>query len=439
MKPKRISREKQGNFLYPELMDQLNPKDPLLVLGKKIPWKKIEDAFIDLYSNKGRRAKPIRLMVGLLILKQLEDLSDEEVVQAWVRNPYYQVFCGESRFRWQFPCDPSDLTYFRKRIGEKGAELIFKVSVELHGNQAKEKEIVVDTTVQEKNITFPTDTKLLKKVIEKCRNMASECGIKLRRSFKRELPGLLMKKIKSKKVIKRIRTMAGVLIRELERKLPKEKLASYADQLNLFVRVHNQKINSKKKIYSLHEPDVSCIAKGKDHKKYEFGSKVSFAMTKTNNILVGVMNFSNNPYDGHTLPPVLEQVEDITGLRPQSVFCDRGYKGKKMIKGTSIFLPGAPKKDYTPCQKRKMRQNFRRRVAIEPVIGHVKNDFRMDRNYLKGIIGDAINAFMSAAAFNFRKLLRNWGHFFIFLYFWHLKLSISNIGNRIRQPLQAKI
>jgi transposase, IS5 family len=439
MKPKRISREKQGNFLYPELMDQLNPKDPLLVLGKKIPWKKIEDAFIDLYSNKGRRAKPIRLMAGLLILKQLEDLSDEQVVEAWVRNPYYQAFCGESRFRWQFPCDPSDLTYFRKRIGEEGAELIFKVSVELHGNQAKEREIVVDTTVQEKNITFPTDTKLLRKVIEKCRDIASECGISLRRSFKRELPGLLMTRIKSKKVIKRIRTMAGVLIRELERKLPKEGLARYADQLGLFSRVHNQKQNSKNKIYSLHEPDVSCIAKGKDHKKYEFGSKVSFAMTKTNNILVGVMNFKGNPYDGHTLPPVLDQVEDITGSRPQSVFCDRGYKGKKMINGTRIFLPGAPRKDYSPYQKRKMRENFRRRVAIEPVIGHVKNDFRMDRNYLKGIIGDAINAFMSAAAFNFRKLLRNWGHFFIFLYFWHLKLSIFNIGNRIRQPLQAKI
>lgn len=439
MKPKRISREKQGNFLYPELMDQLNPKDPLLILGKRIPWEKIEDAFIDLYSDKGRRAKPIRLMAGLLILKQLENLSDEDVVQAWVRNPYYQTFCGESRFKWQFPCDPSDLTYFRKRIGEEGAEMIFKVSVELHGKEAKEREIVVDTTVQEKNITFPTDTKLLRKIIEKCRGIARDCGVSLRRSFKRELPGLLMKRIKNKKVIKRIRTMAGVLIRELMRKLPKEKLAEYAGQLSLFAKVHNQKRSSKNKIYSLHEPDVGCIAKGKEHKKYEFGSKVSFAMTKTNNILVGVMNFKGNPYDGHTLAPVLDQVEDITGSRPQSVFCDRGYKGKKMIKGTSIFLPDGPRKDYSPYQKRKMRHNFRRRVAIEPVIGHVKNDFRMDRNYLKGVTGDAINAFMSAAAFNFRKLLRKWGRFFIFPYFWHLILSTFNFGNRIRQPLQTKI
>ncbi len=359
MKPNRMSREKRGNFLYPELMDQLNPKDPLLVLSRKIPWQKIEDAFIDLYSSKGRKAKPIRLMVGLLILKQLEDLSDEEVVQTWVRNPYYQAFCGENRFKWQPPCDPSDLTYFRKRIGEEGAELIFKVSVELHGKEAKEREIAVDTTVQEKNITFPTDTKLLRKIIEKCRDIARDCGVRFRRSFKRELPGLLMKRVKSKKLIKRIRTMARVLIRELERKLPREKLAKYADQLGLFAKVHSQKKNSKNKIYSLHEPDVRCIAKGKEHKKYEFGSKVSFAMTKTNNILVGVMNFSSNPYDGHTLPPVLDQVEDITGARPQSVFCDRGYKGKKMVKGTSIFLPGAPRKDYTDYQKRKMRQNFR--------------------------------------------------------------------------------
>ena len=439
MKPKRMNREKQSNFLYPELMDQLNPKDPLLILGKKIPWEKIEDAFIDLYSDKGRRAKPIRLMAGLLILKQLENLSDEAVIEAWVRNPYYQAFCGENRFRWQFPCDPSDLTYFRNRIGDKGAELIFKISVELHGSKAKEKEIVVDTTVQEKNITFPTDTKLLRKIIDKCRNIAKECGIKLRRSFRRELPGLLMKRIKNKKTVKRIRTMAGVLIRELKRKLSREDLARYADQLDLFSRVHGQKRDSKNKIYSLHEPDVSCIAKGKEHKKYEFGSKVSFAMTKTNNILVGVMNFEGNPYDGHTLSPVLDQVEDITGSRPHSAFCDRGYKGKKLIKGTSIFLPGAPRKDYTPYQKKKMRQNFRRRVAIEPVIGHVKNDFRMARNYLKGVIGDAINAFMSAAAFNFRKLLRNWGHFFIFLNFLHLKFSILNFMIQIKQPLQAKI
>ena len=157
-------------------------------------------------------------------------------------------------------------------------------------------------------------------------------------------------------------------------------------------------------------------------------------MTKTNNILVGVMNFKGNPYDGHTLAPVLDQVEDITGSRPQSVFCDRGYKGKKMIKGTSIFLPGGPRKDYSPYQKRKMRHNFRRRVAIEPVIGHVKNDFRMDRNYLKGVTGEAINAFMSTAAFNFRKLLRKGAVFYFSLF-----LASNVIHIQLWKPNQAAL
>jgi len=423
MKPQKSRKDKQANFFYPDLMDQLDPNHPLLKIGKKIPWEKFDNAFMDLYSDKGRKAKPLRLMVGLLILKQMENLSDEKVVEAWVQNPYYQAFCGAEHFHWKVPCDSSELPYFRKRIGEEGAELIFKVSTEIHGKAVNAEEIVVDTTVQEKNITFPTDTKLLRKVIEGCRDIAKASGIKLRRSFKRELPKLLCQRQKKKKTVKRIRTMAGVLIRELERKLPKENLAMYADKLELFTRIHQQKKKDKNKIYSLHELEVSCISKGTAHKKYEFGSKVSFAMTKNNNILVGVQNFSNNPYDGHTLPTVLDQVERTVGIRPKAAFCDRGYRGRKEIGGTRIFIPGGPKKNATAYEKRKMRENFRRRAAIEPVIGHIKNDFRMSRNYLKGVPGDVFNAFMAGAAFNFRKWVRIWAHFFIFLYFFHLEVS----------------
>ena len=163
MQPKKSDR--QRSFLCPDLIDQLDPRHHLLGLAKAIPWQVFEDSFRPLYAASGRPAKPVRLMVGLLILKQLENLSDERVVEIWVQNPYFQAFCGQQRFTWKLPCDPSELTYFRRRIGEDGVRKIFEVSVTLHGDKAKEEEVVVDSTVQEKNITFPTDTKLLTKIV----------------------------------------------------------------------------------------------------------------------------------------------------------------------------------------------------------------------------------------------------------------------------------
>ncbi len=195
-KPKK---QPQGTFLYPDLLDQLNPKDPLLQLAKRIPWDRFEQEFAGLYSEHGRPAKSTRLMVGLMLLKQLENLSDERVVEVWARNPYYQAFCGMTEFQWSLPCDPTDLVYFRKRIGEDGARLIFETSVELHGDDAKECEITVDTTVQEKNITFPTDLKLMEKIIKSCWTIADREGVRLRRSFRRTLPKLRMKRMKMAK------------------------------------------------------------------------------------------------------------------------------------------------------------------------------------------------------------------------------------------------
>jgi transposase, IS5 family len=373
-------QQKQKHLIYPDLLDQLNPKDPLLALGRRIPWERFEEEFAGLYSSVGRPAKPVRLMVGLMILKQLENMSDERVIEAWVRNPYYQAFCGEQHFQWKFPCDPTDLVYFRKRIGEEGTKLIFEVSVGLHGDAAKEREITVDTTVQEKNITFPTDVKLLTKVILGCRQIAGKAGIQLRRSFRRELPRLLRQRNTTRKTIKRIKTMAGVLVRELERKLPADVLATYRDDLDLYRRVQNQKRSDKNKIYSLHEPEVLCIGKGKAHKKWEFGAKASIVWTKTTGVIVGAKSFTTNVFDGHTLPEVLKQVEDITGQRPEVAICDRGYRGKKTIGGTEILLPGRPKKTDTAYQRRKARMRFRRRAGIEPVISHIKYDHRMARN-----------------------------------------------------------
>jgi IS5 family transposase len=414
MKPKTPPREKQGHLLYQDLLEQLNPKDPLLLLGKTLPWEFFEKEFASLYSAVGRPAKPVRLMVGLLLLKQIENLSDEHVVEAWRRNPYYQAFCGMEYFQWNAPCDPTDLVHFRKRIGEAGVEKIFQASVTLHGKESLEREVVIDTTVQEKNITFPTDTKLRVKVMKRCWELAAEEGLSLRRSYRRELKKTLRvirfsKKSQEKKrapaAIRRVKTMANALLRDVMRKLPESRLAARHEELELYRRAVNQECKDKNKVYSLHEPGVFCISKGKEHKKYEFGAKAAIAMTKAGGIIVGAKNFSSNVYDGDTLPAVLSQIETVRGTAPERAFCDRGFRGRKQVGDTAIVLPGTPRPNASAYDKRKARKDFGRRSAIEPVIGHLQHSFRLARNYLKGTIGDALNLLLAAAAFNVKKWL----------------------------------
>lgn len=413
----------QTSFICPDLIDQLNPKHPLLALADKIPWHELEESLTGYYSkNMGRPAKPIRLMAGLLILKQIENLSDERVTAAWVRDPYMQYFCGECSFQWKLPCDPSDLTYFRKRIGEAGVEKILAVSINLFGKKAMEPEVVIDTTVQEKNITFPMDAKLHRKIIEKCRKIASRENIRLRRSYTRTVKKLLgalrfvshpKHRKKAQKAQKELKTIAGRLVRELRRKLCSEKLKAYEKSLSLFENVLAQEKQSKDKIYSLHEPEVYCMSKGKRHKKYEFGAKASIAKTKTSGIVLGALSFEKNLYDAHTLEAALKQVERLRGGRPKTVIGDRGYRGKKKVGETEILIPGVPGKNDTGYEKEKARRRFRRRAGIEPVIGHMKSDFGLGRNYLKGLIGNGINLMMSAAAFNFVKWMREGRIYFV--------------------------
>jgi IS5 family transposase len=414
MKPKTVPREKQSHLLYQDLLEQLNPKHPLLALAQKLPWAMFEKEFAQFYASVGRPAKPIRLMVGLLLLKQIENLSDERVVEAWIQNPYYQSFCGMEHFQWGLPCDPSDLVHFRKRVGEAGVEKIFQASIALHGKKSLEREVVIDTTVQEKNITFPTDTKLRVKVLQRCWKLATEEGLSLRRSYRRELRKTLRiirfsKKQQDKKkvsaAIRRVKTMANALLRDVMRKLPASSLAARHEELENYRRAVNQERHDTNKIYSLHEPDVLCISKGKEHKKYEFGAKAAIAMTKTHCIIVGAKNFASNVYDGDTLQEILPQIKAMRGKVAETSFCDRGFRGRKRVGATSIELPGVPPPDATAYDKRKARKNFGRRSAIEPVIGHLKNSFRLARNYLKGTIGDAVNLLLAAAAFNCRKWL----------------------------------
>ena len=399
----------------------LNPRHTLVQLADELPWYEFDRQYQHLYSETGLPAKPIRLMVGLLILKQLKNLSDEEVVKQWVQNPYYQYFCGESEFQWETPCDPSDLTHFRNRIGKDGFDKILEVSIRIQPESKKRRSknrmtrtVVLDTTVQEKNITFPTDVKLRKKIIESCQKMALEEGLILRQSYRRTVKKLMLaqrfahhpkNRKKAEKAKRKLKTIAGRLVRELERKLPEDRLSTYQDKLDIYKKVLSQQRQDSNKIYSLHESEVACIAKGKVANKYEFGSKVSLATTIEGNIILGVVNYAGNPHDSRTIEDTLKKVEQLTKGKIEQAVADRGYRWKKQINGTKIILPDQPKATTTAYQKRKMRRYFRRRAAIEPVIGHMKKTYRMNRNYLKGVQGDVINAVMAGAAFNFKRWL----------------------------------
>ena len=399
----------------PALAEQLDPRQPLKKLADKLHWVEFEKAFGENYSPTGRPAKPVRLMVGLLLLKHLENLSDESVVDRWVRDPYYQYFCGMEEFQWELPCDPSDLVYFRRRIGEEGVSLIFTVSARMHEKELKETEVIVDTTVQEKDVTFPTDTKLYRKIIQSCWKIADSHEVKLRRRYGKEVRNHLMaqrwRKTREKRKLalkgqRRLRTIAGVLIRELERKLREEIREAYSEDFKLYRRVLNQKPKDKNKVYSLHEPGVYCIAKGKEHKKYEFGCKASIAMTKDSGIIVSAVAHKTNQFDGHTLPEVLELADAIMGQTPKKAIVDRGYRGRKKVGETEILSPKRGGAEQSRSEKTRMRKRFRRRAAIEPVISHLKHDFRMARCYLKGYLGDSMNVKLAAAAWNLRKWMR---------------------------------
>jgi transposase, IS5 family len=400
----------QLNLFEVPLTNFINIQHELVILSKKIDWDEVEKYFKKYYSEIGRPSVPIRKMVGLILLKQVYNESDENVVDRWIENPYWQYFCGEVNFQKQAPFDPSEFVHFRKRIGEEGAEKLLQLSIHLYGKEVNVKEVLADTTVQEKNITFPTDTKLHKKIIDKCLKIAEKEEITLRQSYTRTVKGLMLlvryrnnpkRKKKARAAARKIKTISGRLVRELSREFTETQLSIYKNLFSIFNQILTQTKTSKNKIYSIHEPDVKCIAKGKEHKPYEFGNKSSIVKTK-NGIIVGAMAFKENIYDGDTLTAQLDQTERLTGKRPEVGIADRGYRGRKQIGSTQIVIPTPAKSQY---QRTKQRKRFRARAGIEPIIGHIKHDHRMIRNYLRGTLGDAINTIIAAAAFNIKKYL----------------------------------
>lgn len=437
----------QVTIFQTPLVNFINMDHELVHLAQHIDWGEVENEFKGYFSDNGRPSVPIRKMVGLMLLKSLYNLSDEGTVARWVESPYFQYFTGEYVFQIKPPIDPADFSKFRRRIGEEGAEKLLKLSIKINADEmTTDTEVMVDTTVQEKNITFPTDVKLYRKIIARCHKVARDESIVLRRSYTRELKDLNLKvrfmnhpkrKKEGLKAKRRIQTIAKALVNDLERKMNSEQRKRHFDNLLLYSRVVTQSRTDKNKVYSLHEPEVQCIAKGKEAKPYEFGNKSSIAKTKSG-IIVGAIAFKGNPFDGHTLPEQLEQIKRLSGMTIENALVDRGYRGRKWIGDTKVEIPGSGKATDSYYKKQKAKRKFRRRAGIEPVIGHLKQDHRMQRNYLKGNLGDSINTMMAAAGFN----LKHWLNKVIFFFNLIYRILIAELlnfltENRNRMALQS--
>ena len=418
----RQRREKGEQDLFRSRLDQIiNMNHELVKLATAMSWSFIETKCGEVCP--GMPSLPTRLMAGLAILKHTFDLSDEELCARWVENPYFQYFCGEEFFCHALPFDRSSMTRWRQRMGEEklAALLQESLAVAVRTGAARPSDfarLTVDTTVQPKNVMFPTDARLLHRARERLVRQAKARGVVLRQSYVRVGKYALIKHQRyaharqfkrAKRAQRSLKTQLGRVIRDIERKIKgKEELeARFAGELHLARRVHKQERGQRgPKVYSLHAPEVECIGKGKPHKPYEFGVKVSVATTvkhsKGGQFVAHVMALPGNPYDGHSLAKVIPSIEQLLGNSPDRFIADAGYKGHKAP-------PEYKLKVYTQGQKRRMtkqiKRELKRRSAVEPVIGHLKAEHRMGRNYLAHSRGDASNAVLAAVGYNFSRLL----------------------------------
>ena len=397
------------------LRELLDKQHPLYQLATAIHWQVFEDALGKYYADEiGRPGLPIRLLAGLHYLKHLYNVSDEVVVASWVENPYWQYFCGEQVFQHHLPCDPTTLVKWRQRVGAEGIESLLKETLDTARRQQalKEQEIHrvnVDTTVQEKAIAFPTDARLYHKARRALVRVARQVGCQLRQSYQRLGKKALRKQSRyamaqqmqrARKETKKLRIYLGRVLRNIERFYGPLK-ERQAQVLCIARRIFEQQRQDSGKVYSVHAPEVECLSKGKAHKRYEFGCKVRVVTTNQKSWIVGIDAESGNPYDGATLKPALTQVECLTGVKVKEAFVDKGYRGSQHHpEGVKMYL--SERKNLG----RRLTKMLKRRSAIEPVIGHTKHDYGMERNHLLGKVGDRINALLSGCAWNLRKLWR---------------------------------
>ena len=422
MPPKQSEPGQDVDQFRTRLDSIVDLRHPLVRLAKLIDWRRFEAAFGVLYTDRiGRPGLPTRLMVALHMLKHMDGLSDEAVCARYLDSPYVQLFCGETHFRHRLPLERSSMTRWRQRIGpERMEELLAESLAAARRTGAVEdkhlKRVTIDTTVQPKAVTHPTDSKLLHRGIEILARLARRHGLRLRQSYvrvakraKREAARLMHagRRRQAERQVRRLRTWLGRLARDIARKIADNAVVHsvFAEPLARITRLLQQRRADKTKIYALHAPEVECIGKGKARARFEFGVKVSLATTNARApggpFVLGMRTLPGNPYDGHTLAAQMAQTERITGVAIERAYVDRGYRGHD-AEGARVFI-SRQKRGLTPT----MRKELRRRSAVEPVIGHMKADGHLDRNFLRGVAGDAINAVLAGVGHNLR-LLRRW-------------------------------
>jgi len=415
MKPKEKQRTGEQPLIGARLEFLIDLDHELVRLTQSIDWEAIAAEFRPMYCpDNGRPAIPTRLMAGLQLLKHTFALSDEEVVRRWVENPYWQFFCGEEFFQHRLPINPSLMTRWRHRIGETGCEKLLQLTIEA-GKKTKTvtersfEKVIVDTTVQLKAVAHPTDARLYRKIHRAMLRIAAREGLGLRQSYVKLVRNAFQKHAqymkakqfgRGKKLLRKLKTMAGRIFRDVERKLDDTAWEAHRGTMLLSEQILTQTRKTKGKLYSLHAPEVECIAKGKAHKPYEFGVKVSLAVTHKEGFVIGIQACPGNPYDGHTLEFQLDQVTRMVGKAPAFTFVDKGYKGHGVPEERSRVLISGTRKLGSV-----LKRHLRRRSAVEPEIGHLKSDGLLARNFLKGMEGDAMNALLCGAGHNLRKIL----------------------------------
>ena len=413
-------RTPENNDLFRQRLDELvNLSHPLVQLAQHIDWSVFEHGWVGFFSShRGRPATRPRLVAGLLYLQHTFALSDEAVVWGWVENPYWQLFCGETWFQHQPPIDPSSLTRWRQRIGAEGMEWLLAQTIEAAASAKVIKQhsldkVIVDSTVQEKAIAYPTDSKLLNRGRQQLVQLVAETGITLRQNYNRiapKLAGQIARYAHAKQYrrmrshLKKLKTLVGRDWRDVSRQLaqvPQHLKPKVTDLLQKVERLLKQQPQDNHKLYSLHAPEVECINKGKSRQPYEFGVKVSVMTTHKEGLVVGMRSLPGNPYDGHTLHLALEQAAVLMQQQPKEVFVDLGYRGATVPAGVKVYHRKL-RRGITA----RLKRDIRRRSAIEPVIGHMKNDGRLRRNWLQGTEGDAFHAILCGCGHNLRMILR---------------------------------
>jgi IS5 family transposase len=415
--------DRQKDLLRPALEDIIDLGHPLVRLAREIDWKFLDGRFAGVCAaGVGQPPLATRLVAGLLILKHMHDLSDEVLCARWLENPYYQFFCGELSFCHKLPFDRSSLTHWRQRLGEEPLVALLQESLSVAyktGALATRdlERVVVDTTVQPKAIAHPTDARLCHRALDKLVDLAQRHDVPLRQSYRRvaKRAAIMVGRYthahqfkRARRELKFLRTRLGRVIRDIRRKVAGDETLRerFADLLALAMRVRFQDHRQRgPKVYALHAPEVECIGKGKARAPYEFGCKVSIATPATKpkggQFVLHAKALHGNPFDGHTLGPVITELEQLTGIETRRIHVDKGYRGHNHKEKFRVWITGQVRRVTRP-----IRREMKRRAAVEPVIGHVKAEHRMSRNYLKGRDGDRINAVLAAAGYNFGLLLR---------------------------------